>query len=356
MKQEDYSFYQNFKSRQDLEQFDDNALLLYSLQIKYGIEDIIEVAATALVDGSDDKKTDIVYIDTERKEAVIGQGYFSVKDRKSAPSNKASDLNTSVSWLLTRKIDEIPERLQSAATELRKRINDNEIDTITLWYSHNLPQSQNVQDELTSAENTLKSILTSNYKNTKVEATSIEVGLETLENWYLGLTTPILVTDDIVLKDISGFEIEEDKWKAYSTIIPASKLKELYDEHGTDLFSANVRDYLGSRKSDSNINNGIKDSAENNPENFYVYNNGVTALVNDFNEGETELKIKGISIVNGAQTTGALGSLDHGIDENVKVPIRFIKCQDEEIITSIVKFNNSQNKVNAPDFRSNDQI
>ena len=356
MKQEEFKFYQNFKSRQDLNQFEDNALLLYSLQIKYGIEDIIGEAATALVDGSDDKKTDIVYIDTERREAVIGQGFFSNKDRDSAPSNKASDLNTSITWLLTRKIEEIPERIQSAAIELRKRIEDNEIDTITLWYSHNLPQSENVKQELKSAENTLDSLLRTHYPEASVDAFSLEVGLETLENWYIGLTTPILITEEVELKDVSGFQIVEDKWDAYSTIIPAKKLKELYKQYGTDLFSANVRDYLGSRKSDSNINNGIKDSAENDPQNFYVFNNGVTALVNDFKEAGGVLKVQGISIVNGAQTTGAIGSLNQEIDDQVKVPIRFIKCRDEKIIASIVKFNNSQNKVNAPDFRSNDQI
>lgn len=356
MRQENYKFYYNFISRDDLVQFETNALLLYSLQLRYGIEDILEVAATALVDGSDDKKTDIVFIDTERKEAVIGQGYFATTDKTSAPSNKASDLNTSVSWLLTRKIEEIPERIQAAAIELRSRIADNEIDKITLWYSHNLPESKNVEDELKSAENTLKSILNSNYPSQNVESLSLEVGLETLESWYEGLTTPILVTDILTLNEISGFKLEEEKWTSFSTIIPAKKLHELYSEYGTDLFSANVRDYLGSRKSDSNINNGIKISAEKSPENFYVYNNGVTALVNDFDFDGNTLTIKGISIVNGAQTTGALGSLSTELDQKVKVPLRLIKCQDEHIIASIVKYNNSQNKVNAPDFRSNDQI
>ena len=356
MKQEEYKFYQNFDSRDDLKQFETNALLMYSLQLRYGIEDIIQVAATALVDGRDDKKTDIVFIDTERREAVIGQGYMATTDKDSAPSNKASDLNTSVSWLLTRNIDEIPERIQAAALELRNRIKDNEIDRITLWYSHNLPESTNVADELKSAENTLNSILATNFPSQNVESLSLEVGLETLENWYEGLTTPILVTDVLTIENVSGFMLQEDKWTSFSTVMPATKLHELYEEYGTDLFSANVRDYLGSRKSDSNINNGIKLSAEKTPENFYVYNNGVTALVNDFNFDENILTIKGISIVNGAQTTGAIGSLPNEVDEKVKVPLRLIKCQDENIIASIVKFNNSQNKVNAPDFRSNDQI
>lgn len=131
----------------------------------------------------------------------------------------------------------------------------------------------------------------------------------------------------------------------------------MYHAHSTALFSANVRDYLGSRRSDSNINNGIKDSATNSPENFFVFNNGITALVNDFKyDSETKvLKISGLSIVNGAQTTGAIGSLANSPAENMLIPIRLIKCGNPDTVASIVKFNNSQNKINAPDFRSNDQ-
>lgn len=354
MEQEKFTFYQNFIEKQELNQFGTNALLLYALQLRFGLEDIIEVAATALVDGNDDKKTDIVYIDKDRREAVIGQGYLATVHKKEAPANKASDLNTSVTWLLNRDTDEIPERLRPAAKELKKLISDGEIDKITLWYSHNLNESENVKNELKSAEQTLNSILKANYPDKAIEVFSAEVGLETLDTWYKGLTTPILVTDEIQLDNISGFEIEESSWTSFSTYIPGNVLNDLYKKHGTNLFSANVRDYLGSRKADTNINNGIKTSANNSPDNFFVYNNGITALTNNFTFENYTLKILGISIVNGAQTTGALGSLP-SIDEKVLIPLRVIKCGDKAIISEIVKFNNSQNKVNAPDFRSNDQ-
>ena len=66
--------------------------------------------------------------------------------------------------------------------------------------------------------------------------------------------------------------------------------------------------------SDSNINNGIKLSASDEPNNFWVYNNGVTALVLDYKLGPRlksgrKITIDGISVVNGAQTTGSLGSI-----------------------------------------------
>jgi hypothetical protein len=89
-----------------------------------------------------------------------------------------------------------------------------------------------------------------------------------------------------------------------------------------------------------------------------VYNNGLTALVHEFklNPRKTKLDIQGLAIVNGAQTTGALGSLDEPPDSSVEVPARFVKCNDSDTILNIIRFNNSQNKLEAADFRSNDPI
>lgn len=357
MKQEEYNFYPNFIARTDLSKYGDNALLLYTLQLRFGIEDIDEVAINSLVDGSDDKKTDLVYIDDETGEAIIAQGFFAVKDRSEAPANKASDLNTAVTWLLTREIVDLPDRLKSAAQELRQKMRDNTIKRITLWYSHNLPESQNVKNELKTAENTLAATISRYFVECNIESLSLEVGLETINDWYQALTIPILMTDEIILENMDGFELQESDWQSFSTFFPAQNLYDLYREHRTQLFSANVRDYLGSRRSDSNINNGIKTTAEVKPANFFVYNNGITGIVNDysFDQSTKKLTVSGLSIVNGAQTTGAIGSLPNRPDPTMHVPIRLIKCGNPDTIAEIVKYNNSQNKINAPDFRSNDQ-
>jgi hypothetical protein len=356
MRQENYTFYTNFKEREDLQKYQDNALLLYSLQIRYGIDDIEEVASTSLVDGYDDKKIDLVYIDPELNDVVIAQGYYSQKDKSEAPANKASDLNTAVSWLLTRSIADLPERLRSPAEELRRRIKDKEIKRITLWYSHNLPESQNVKNELKSAENTLSAILNRHYPDSGIEAFSQEVGLNVLDDWYKGLTVPILVTETIRIENAKGYEVKESNWTCLNTVLSSDIIFGLFKDHGTNLFSANVRDYLGSRKSDSNINYGIKNTAEKEPDNFFVYNNGITALVNSYTYIDNILTIKGMSIVNGAQTTGALGSLKTKPGSKVLIPVRLIKCDNPDTIAQIVKFNNSQNKINAPDFRSSDTV
>lgn len=348
------------RARDDLTQYGDNAIGLFALALRFSVDDIHSVAAESVTDGSDDKKCDVIYIDKEESVAVVAQCYWCTKSKPSAPANKASDLNTAVAWLLQRDIDELPIRIRSAANELRSAIADGEITRFEAWYVHNLPESSNVKDELTTVEATSNTVINALHPSAKIAISSIEVGNDKLEEWYRETLSPILVNDEVTIDIESGFNIKTDKWKSFVTAIPAKKLYQLYKTHKTRLFSANVRDYLGSRKSDANINNGIKLTAETTPENFWVFNNGITVLTHSYKEQETkgrrQLIIRGVSIVNGAQTTGAIGSLSKTPSPNVLVPARFVETSDSELIYSIIQYNNSQNKVTASDFRSTDRI
>src|SRR4051812_5890523 len=92
-----------FALRDDLKPYEHNGLLLFALQLQFGLDDIESVASDALTDGSNDKKCDLVYVDRERGRLVVGQGYLANRrSRKAAaPGNKASDLNTAIAWLLS---------------------------------------------------------------------------------------------------------------------------------------------------------------------------------------------------------------------------------------------------------------
>ena len=353
-----YSFLPIFKAREDLTAFGDNSLLLYALELKFAIEDINTVAAECLTDGTDDKKCDLVYVDTENGVAVVAQGYYSIKPaKKVAPVNKASDLNTAATWLFSREInDKYPRQIYSAARVLRDALESGEIKNIEFWYVHNCRESHQVRDELASVERTVKSFVRSDYTSVQ-EVTAKEIGLETIEQWYKGTQVAILVTDRYSVSVPGGYTLEEGgQWSAFTTAVPAKWLHELYNKHGDDLFSANVRGYLGSRSSDKNINAGIKNSVANQPEKFWTFNNGITALVVEFvvSKNKKKVDLVGISIVNGAQTTGAIGSVKDLPDVKAMVPARFIKCKNPETIQEIVRYNNSQNRIQPADFRSTD--
>jgi len=356
-----YSFLEAFDSREDLKRFGSSSLILFALLLKFEIEDISIVGTNSLVCGPNDKKVDLVYIDSESGFAVIAQSYISQdRGKTEAPANKASDLNTAISWLLNRPVDELPANIQPHAKELRNAILEGSINSIYIWYIHNLPESKNVEEELKTVELSAKTTIKSGLNSMEVEIQAQEIGVSTLQEWYESLSTPILINEESQIEINGGFEINGDDWSAYVTSIPAKWLFNIFLEHKTKLFSANVRDYLGSRKTDKNINSGIKNTAHSDPQHFWVYNNGITALVHRFEEkkidGSQFICFKGFSIVNGAQTTGAIGNLKEPPLDDTVVQIRFIKCLNKDTIYNIVKFNNSQNRITAPDFRSDDPI
>ncbi|MFA4878102.1 MAG: AIPR family protein [Methanoregula sp.] len=359
---EEFTFLKDFEGRKDLKlKYESNALLLYALELKWKIDDIGSVAAQSLTDGSDDCKCDLVWVDNDKKVAVIAQSFFSLKERDKSKSNKAADLNTAATWLLSRDIDEIPKKIKPPTIELREAINSGTINRIEFWYVHNCPESFNVKNQLKTVIETAKNAIVSRFPQFKnIEIVALEIGLETLQEYYKMLKTPIYVSDTFQLEIPGGYVVQTNKWQAYSTAIEAYWLHNLFKKFGKKLFSANIRDYLGIRETEVNINYGIKKSASTDPENFWAFNIGITALVNNYRVIEKEnrciLEIEGLSIVNGAQTTGAIGGLPKIPDNKALIPARFIKCSDRKIIQDIVRFNNSQNRILPADFRSNDNI
>ena len=150
MDEKESSFWAAFDSRDDLKQYGVDALLLFALQLKYGIEDIDIIASNCLTEGGGDKGADLIYIDYEAGRVVIAQAYIAKSlvgkggKPKTAPANKAKSLNTAVPWLISRAIGDLPENLISHAEELRRAVSEGVIKNIYIWYVHNLPESKNV--------------------------------------------------------------------------------------------------------------------------------------------------------------------------------------------------------------------
>jgi hypothetical protein len=350
-----------FSAMKDNYTLTDDAVGVFAINLRFNLDDIQTIATEAITGGGNDKKCDVVYVDKERQIAVIAQGYLSQKKRPSAPANKASDLNTALTWLLSTNLEQLPESLKGRADELRSAIESGEIKQLYIWYVHNLPGSKNVRDELAAVENTARAALNLFRAGPDINIFAEEIGEAELEHLYMQAERTVIVTDKIRLTVPDALEIKEGDWTSVVTTVRGQWLRDLFGRYKTDLFSANLRGYLGSRESDSNINNGIKKTAHEQPGNFYVYNNGITALVLNYELGSRtkrgrSLKITGISIVNGAQTTGSIASVDGVLSPDVQVAIRFVKADNDEIIASVVRFNNSQNRLQPADFRSTDPI
>lgn len=353
----------DFHARTDLSQrYGNNALLLYALQLRFEISDITAVASEALTDCGRDKKCDLIYVDPEIGIAVVAQSYMKQNptDDQLAPGNKASDLNTAATWVFAQNPDDVPEEIREQVRLLQSCIENNSVSTIYFWYVHNLNERNNpqIKEELLAMQTSARALLKTLFPQNEVEIFAVEVGNETIEKWYNASSKQITITDTLEVETPKvGFELVGAKWKAYVTAVSAKWLQQQYLTYKDDIFSGNPRTYLGSGKKKNKINLGIMETIEQQPGNFWAYNNGITALVNNYtissNNGKDDLLISGITIINGAQTTGAISSVE--TLQDAWIPIRFIVCNDVNIIDDIISNNNKQNEILPSDLRSNDR-
>lgn len=353
-----YSFISAFEKEVELSQYYPNALSIFALSLYLKLEDIHEFAADAITEGPNDKKVDICYIDENESRAIIGQSYFSsMWGKTAAPANKASDLNTAVAWLLSSNENRIPPYLRTKAIELRKSLVNGAIKRIEILFFHNCFESRNVQDELIVATNAARDIVATlvGDREHPITVSYREFGIEKIEELFKSRDSDLLIDNWLDVPATSYVKEQGDNWEAILTTVPGSWIRDLYQTHQDQLFSANYRDYLGYVRRQGNINYEITQTAESEPINFWVYNNGITALTHELKLG-ANVQIRGISIINGAQTTGALGDANIVDTEATKVLIRFVECRKKDLIDKIIRYNNTQNEIKPADRRSNDPI
>ncbi len=330
-----------------------NAHLVWAMALYLEEPDIEALASEALTDGPNDKKIDFIYLDRDVKRIVFAQGYFGRTAKDSAPANKASDLNTAAAWLISGEVSEVPDQLRPTIEECRAALADGEIDSIELLYVHNLPESVNVTRELQTAASHLRKALG---EGSPVSVTSRELGSSLIEHLFATQESHIEVREEIQCPAVPEFTASGPTWEASIMSVPGIWLHELFAKYGDALFSANYRGFLGITRR-RRINTGIRQSAETKPKDFWVFNNGITLLTLACVPGKDSTRLTGISIINGAQTTGSIGSVDPRRNNlaDVRVLCRVIKSTDRVTIDEIVRYNNTQNEIMTWDQYSNDQ-
>lgn len=152
--------------------------------------------------------------------------------------------------------------------------------------------------------------------------------------------------------------------KAVYGQINGKDLALLLDNHGKRVLSPNIRYFLGKTE----VNDSIIDTASVNPELFWYFNNGITAIAKTLGKkpigGSSHesgiFECKELYIVNGAQTTGSLLDAQRNgiVLDDVYVNIRVIEISDdnEQLGVDVTRNNNTQNRIDSRDFVSLDPI
>jgi len=332
----------------------DNTHLAMAIALFIEEPDVAALASEGLTDGGNDKKIDFIYHDVDNRRLVFAQGYFSLSEKKpdSAPANKAADLNTACAWLISGDLKTVPKKLAGIITSFREALTNGDIDFIDLLYVHNLAESVGVARELQTVEGHLRTAIA----NDKILVKSYELGEAKLDSLLAAQDSHIEVQDQVTFPGTIGIRQSGKTWRAGVASIDGEWIHQLYERYGDKLYSANYRGFLGAdgRK---RVNSGIRDTAENAPDDFWAYNNGITILTQGWSEDKKAgTVLQGISVINGAQTTGSVGMVDKNKARLSELSLlcRIIACSDQDTVDRIVKYNNTQNAITTWDQFSND--
>lgn len=176
-------------------------------------------------------------------------------------------------------------------------------------------------------------------------------------------------TSDDEERNSNFIEYQGENGKNYIFSISAYSLYGAYDTYKNQLFDKNVRYYIkGSSGVNKTVNDGIFDTLKNNPQKFWILNNGLTIIgsIDHIDQKNKEIHFKDLDIVNGAQTVtniymhgnthkkAALNSL-----KDIYIPTKVIGVDSENIyneiklINDIVRSANSQKPISERDLVSN---
>lgn len=330
---------------------EDKAFTVWAMGLYLNTSDLQQLAQDYLTDASDDHKIDFLYYDEDEKTLLVVQGYHSGAVKQSAKSTKASDLNAALAWLFDGNITQFNDFMRPKVVEIREAIDKNELQNIELVFAHNCGESKEVDDELKTAA----SFLTEHFKEKAINVSYKELGNPSLELLFSKKTTNVTIADDIDCPFPVQYQETSAEWSAVGVTINGDWLRNLYLLFNTQLFSANYRGYLG--ESRNKINKGIKNTAEHKAANFWAYNNGITILTPSFEIKDGKIILHGMSIINGAQTTGSLGQIPASTSlSSTLIMARIIQCADSDVVGEIVKYNNMQNKITSWDSYGNDSL
>ncbi|MEG3973526.1 AIPR family protein [Microcoleus sp. herbarium8] len=140
--------------------------------------------------------------------------------------------------------------------------------------------------------------------------------------------------------------------RAFYGLVKASELASLYQQHNKSLFEKNIRYYLGTE----DVNLAIAETVKEQPSELFYLNNGLTitcsviSLPSGHKQESTQFTLKDFSVVNGAQTVGAIASVynaNGSISADAKLLVTIIELGTEidNIGKKITEARNTQNAV-----------
>lgn len=306
-------------------------------------------AASAVTDGTGDNGVDAIYFDEVERRLYIVQSKWASDGKGSVERGDIQKFVTGIHDLINTRFERFNARVQAKQGEVESAVFDatTKIVAVVAYTGQDALAREPQQD--------LDDLLAEMNQPTE----TIEVRILRQINLHAVVAagskgSPINL--DVVLTDWG--QLKEPFHAVYGQVA-AQDVAAWADSYHPRLFAPNLRMFLGQTE----VNDGMAETLKTRPEHFWYYNNGITALCSSIKKKpiggasrETGIfEVLDVTVVNGAQTVGALGSARAADPEalgRARVFIRFISLEDtsEDIATAITRFTNTQNRIERRDF------
>jgi hypothetical protein len=325
------------------------ALSAFALQSIFDLP--APAAAKAVVDDYNDNGLDAIYYDSTKQVLHLLQSKMDAGSE--FKQGEAQAFCAGVRLLLQQDFSAFNINVQSRQVEIEKALA--EAAHIQLWVVFAGPMVSG------HALNTIEQLV-ADESHGEVERLLPDLqqfGPEKIAAELLARRSYPNVHAEVFLAHDSKVEEPQVTWFGMASL---TDLVALHNQYGKALYERNVRYFLGTTKSD--VNKGIQQTLVNEPKAFFYLNNGVTALCTEVKArerkaGRRRLAVRGLSIINGAQTVASAAEVANLPTKpniaDARVMLTLIQANaDGTFGPRVTRARNSQNAVLSANFAAQD--
>lgn len=332
--------------------FYSRSLAALAVMMECGIDEY--AAAACITDGYHDLGIDAIYCDEIQKKLFLVQSKWRNEGSGSITHGETLSFIDGVKKIMNFEFESGNEKIKAKIPEINTAIRSMDFQVQMIFiHTGNQPISnysvQSINAWLRNVNDDVNDILS--FKEIKQS--------DIFKYLASGQESEISI-GDVILYNWGSLD---EPYKAYYGHLPAGALAEWYLRYGNRLFARNIRFYKGN----TDVNSGMKKVLQEEPENFFYYNNGIKILCKKITRkaaysGDSKIgafALEGVSLVNGAQTTGAIGAAFGECPSQVstaRVMVQLIDLSDapQEYATQVTKLSNTQNRIDSKEFAALD--
>lgn len=313
-----------------------------------------EDAAASVTDGADDNGIDAVHYDISQNKIYIAQSKW-IKDGMGEPDNASvKKFVTGAKDILDLSFDRFNNKVNKKKELITAAI-ETAGNSIVLILAH-------------TGKNELSEHSRRDFRDLLDDVNDVNDDLLSVQVLNQGLLHRSLtenLNDPISTQLILRYwgKVQEPKKAIYGQI-SAGDVGRLWSEYGERLVAKNLRGALG----DTEVNKEIARTLVDDPDHFWYFNNGITAICSKIDKtlmggGSNDLSVfnvANVQIVNGAQTISTIGKHYEKFGANglanCFAQIRIVSLEDahKEFGSAVTRTNNTQNRIEARDFLAQD--